>query len=141
MRRPLIAGNWKMNTNRAEAVELAQGVARGAGEATEVDLLICPPSLYLTVVADAVAGSSVAVGAQNVYHEANGAFTGELSTAMLQDVGATFVILGHSERRHILGESDEDVNRKTYAALAAGITPIVCVGELPKNAKRAKLAP
>lgn len=130
MRRPLIAGNWKMNTDRAAATELAQGVARRANEVPGADLLVCPPSVYLTVVADALAGSRVALGAQNMYHEANGAFTGEISAAMLQDVGARFVILGHSERRHILGETDEDVNRKTHAALAAGIVPIVCVGEL-----------
>jgi triosephosphate isomerase len=130
MLRKLIAGNWKMNTDRAGAVALAKGVVDGAGKCGAVDLLVCPPAVYLAAVADVVKGSAVALGAQNMYHEANGAFTGELSAAMLKDVGCTYVILGHSERRHILGETDTDVNKKTLAALAAGLTPIVCVGEL-----------
>ena len=130
MRRKLIAGNWKMNTDRAGAVALAKGVAARAAEAPNVDLLVCPPSIYLAPVADALAGAKVALGAQNMYHEANGAFTGELSAVMLLDVGAKFVILGHSERRHILGETDEAINKKTLAALAWGLVPIVCVGEL-----------
>lgn len=130
MRRTLIAGNWKMNTDRAGAISLAQDVARHASGFDRLDLLICPPSVYLLPVAESVKGSPVAVGAQNMYFEANGAFTGELSAAMLLDAGCKYVILGHSERRHILGESDSDVNKKTRAALAAGLTPIVCVGEL-----------
>src|SRR5262245_56264284 len=130
MLRKLIAGNWKMNTDRASAVALAKGIVASAGKYSGADLLVCPPSVYLTAVADALAGSSVALGAQNMYHEANGAFTGELSAVMLKDVGCTYVILGHSERRHILGETDEAVNKKTLAALAAGLVPIVCVGEL-----------
>lgn len=130
MRRKLIAGNWKMNTDRAAAVALARGVFQRAGEFGDVDLLVCPPAVYLLPVADVVGGSSVALGAQNMYHEPNGAFTGEISAAMLLDVGCSHVILGHSERRHILGETDEDVNCKTRAALSAGLTPIVCVGEL-----------
>jgi triosephosphate isomerase len=131
MSRPLVAGNWKMNTTRAEGVELARGVAQRAGEVADaVDLLVCPPSVYLAAIVEAVSGSPVAVGAQNVYHEPAGAFTGEISTAMLQDVGCEAVILGHSERRHVLGETNEDVNKKVHAALAAGLTPIVCVGEL-----------
>lgn len=130
MRRTLIAGNWKMNTDRAGAISLAQDVARHANGFDRLDLLICPPSVYLLPVAESVKGSPVAVGAQNMYFEANGAFTGELSAAMLLDAGCKYVILGHSERRHILGESDSDVNKKTRAALAAGLTPIVCVGEL-----------
>ncbi len=131
MTRPLVAGNWKMNTTRAEAVALAQGVARRAGEVAEAaDLLVCPPSVYLAAVVEAVAESPVQVGAQNVYHEPSGAFTGEISTKMLHDLGCTAVILGHSERRHVLGETDQDVNQKLHAALAAGLTPIVCVGEL-----------
>ncbi len=130
MLRKLIAGNWKMNTDRASAVALAQGIVNGVDKYKAVDLLVCPPSVYLVPVADALKGSSVALGAQNMYHEANGAFTGELSATMLKDVGCTYVILGHSERRHILKETDADVNRKTLAALAAGLIPIVCVGEL-----------
>jgi triosephosphate isomerase (TIM) len=130
MLRKLIAGNWKMNTDRAAAVALAKGIVNGVDKYKVVDLLVCPPSIYLVPVGEALAGSSVALGAQNMYHEANGAFTGELSAAMLKDVGCTYVILGHSERRHILGETDSDVNKKTLAALAAGLIPIVCVGEL-----------
>ncbi|MFO0789842.1 MAG: triose-phosphate isomerase [Pirellulales bacterium] len=130
MLRKLVAGNWKMNTDRAAAVALAKGIVNGVDKYKEVDLLVCPPSVYLAPVAEALQGSAVALGAQNMYHEANGAFTGELSAAMLKDVGCTYVILGHSERRHILGETDAAVNKKTLAALAAGLVPIVCVGEL-----------
>jgi triosephosphate isomerase len=118
-----------MNTDRASAVALAQEIAARAEEANDVDLLVCPPSVYLLPVAEVLEGTQVALGAQDMYFEASGAFTGEISAAMLLDVSAEFVILGHSERRHILGESDELVNKKTKAALAAGLTPIVCVGE------------
>jgi triosephosphate isomerase len=130
MPRKLIAGNWKMNTDRAGAVALAKGVVAGASQHKVVDLLVCPPAVFLAPVGEALAGSRVALGAQNMYHEANGAFTGELSAAMLKDVGCTYVILGHSERRHILKETDAEINKKTLAALAAGLVPIVCVGEL-----------
>jgi triosephosphate isomerase len=130
MRRPFIAGNWKMNLNRAAAVALAEGVAKGAERLDGVDLAVCPPSCYLDAVGRAIAGSKVALGAQNMYHEKDGAFTGELSAAMLCDLGCKCVILGHSERRHVLGETDGAINRKVHAALAAGLIPIVCVGEL-----------
>jgi triosephosphate isomerase len=130
MRRPLIAGNWKMNLDRATSTSLAEGVAKAAAGLEGVDLAICPPSVYLCAVAKALAGSKVGLGAQNMYFEANGAFTGEVSASMLVDLGCKYVILGHSERRHILGETDQDVNRKVRVALAAGLTPIVCVGEL-----------
>jgi triosephosphate isomerase len=130
MRRTFIAGNWKMNLNRAAAVDLAAGVAKAAEGVKGVDLAVCPPFAYLDAVAGAVAGSPVALGAQNVYHEPEGAFTGEISTTMLCDLGCRYVILGHSERRHVLGETDEDLNRKVHAALGAGLVPIVCVGEL-----------
>ncbi len=130
MRRPFIAGNWKMNTNRASAVALAEGVAKRAETIEGVDLAVCPPSCYLDAVGRAIAGSKVALGAQNMYHEKDGAFTGELSAAMLRDLGCKYVILGHSERRHILGETDAAINKNLHAALAAGLAPIVCVGEL-----------
>ena len=130
MRRPLVAGNWKMNLNRADAVALAAGLAARAAEVGGVDLAVCPPSIYLDAVSAAIAGSPVALGAQNMYHEAGGAYTGEVSAAMLLDVGCKYVILGHSERRHVMGETNQDVNRKVHAALAAGLTSIVCVGEL-----------
>jgi len=130
MKRPLIAGNWKMNLDRKAALALAVGVADGAKEQGDVDWLVCPPSVYLDAVGRELANSPVSLGAQNAYHEANGAFTGELSMAMLTDVGCRYVILGHSERRHVLGETNEDIQRKVAAALDAGLTPIVCVGEL-----------
>jgi triosephosphate isomerase len=130
MRKPLIAGNWKMNTTASEAVQLAGDIAKQAPEHADVDLLVCPPSVYLQAVRAAIGGAKVATGAQNMYHEAKGAYTGEISAEMLTDVGCQFVILGHSERRHILGETDSEVNQKTLAALAAKLTPIVCVGEL-----------
>ena len=130
MRRPFIAGNWKMNLNRAEAVALAKAVAEQSAGVADADLAVCPPSVYLEAVGKALQGSKVGLGAQNMYHEASGAFTGEISAAMLVDLGCRYVILGHSERRHVLGETDADVNRKVIAALKAGLTPIVCVGEL-----------
>ena len=130
MRRPFIAGNWKMNLNRADSVKLAAALAEKVGPNSAVEVAVCPPSVYLDAVAGALKGSAVGLGAQNAYHEPKGAFTGELSAAMLVDIGCKYVILGHSERRHILRESNQDVNRKVRAALAAGLTPIVCVGEL-----------
>src|ERR1700742_4398017 len=130
MRRKLIAGNWKMNTDRATAVKLARAIVDRAGMYAAVDLLVCPPFVNLVPVSEVVKGTKVGLGGQNLYHQPNGAFTGEISAAMLVDVGCTYVILGHSERRHILKETDADVNKKTLAALAAGLIPIVCVGEL-----------
>jgi triosephosphate isomerase (TIM) len=130
MRKPFIAGNWKMNLNRASAVALAEGLAKAAAGIDGVDIAVCPPSCYLEAVGKVIAGSKVALGAQNMYHEKEGAFTGELSASMLLDLGCKYVILGHSERRHILGETDADINKKVIVALAAGLTPIVCVGEL-----------
>lgn len=130
MRTPLIAGNWKMNTETGTAKELASAIATRAVEAADVELLVCPPTIYLTTVRHALGNARVGLGAQNMYHEPQGAFTGETSAAMLRDIGTTYVILGHSERRHVLGETDEDVNKKTIAALAAGLKPVVCVGEL-----------
>ena len=137
MRRPFIAGNWKMNLDRASAVALAEGLVSGTAGLVggtsrigEVDVAVCPPYVYLDAVAAVVGGSKVELGAQDMYHESGGAFTGEISAAMLCDLGCTYVILGHSERRHVLGESDETINKKVHAALAAGLTPIVCVGEM-----------
>jgi triosephosphate isomerase (TIM) len=132
MRRPFIAGNWKMNTTRSEALELVQGLCQALQALTNVDTVdvaVCPPSVYLDAVAGALQGSTIGLGAQNMYHEPKGAYTGELSGAMLVDVGCRYVILGHSERRRILGESNEAVCSKVHAAFAAGLTPIVCVGE------------
>lgn len=130
MRRPFIAGNWKMNLSRAEAVALASAIAAQADKAAaHVDLAICPPSVYLDAVGGVIKGTAIGLGAQNMYFESNGAFTGEISGEMLADLRCQYVILGHSERRHILGETDADVNRKVKVALQVGLTPIVCVGE------------
>jgi triosephosphate isomerase (TIM) len=129
MRKKFIAGNWKMNLNAAQATTLAESVARRAGDFLHVDVALCPPFVYLEHVRKSIAGSPVGLGAQNAYFETKGAFTGEVSPAMLVDCGCRYVILGHSERRDIFGETDELVNRKLHAALAAGLIPIVCVGE------------
>jgi triosephosphate isomerase len=129
MRKKFIAGNWKMYTTSATARELASAVARGLGAETRVTVAVCPPFPYLIPVAEALRGSPVALGAQDVYCEKEGAFTGEVSPSMLLDVGCRYVIVGHSERRHVLGENDQLINRKTQAALAAGLHVILCVGE------------
>jgi triosephosphate isomerase len=130
MRRPFIAGNWKMNLDRAQAVALAKALAAKAAEYPHVDIAVCPPSVYLEAVGGAIAGSSIGLGAQNCYHEPKGAFTGEIAPPMLTDIGCRYVILGHSERRHIFQETSQDVSKKVAAALAVGLTPIVCLGEL-----------
>ena len=129
MRRPFIAGNWKMNLNRASAAALVSDLIEKVSGLSTVDIAVCPPSVYLQAVAGILKDTPVALGAQNMYHEKDGAFTGEISAAMLVDVGCKYVILGHSERRRILGETNEAVCRKVHAAFAAGLTPIVCVGE------------
>ncbi len=137
MRRPFVAGNWKMNMERASAVALARAIAEGAGAYPEVDIAVCPPFVYLEAVAQAIAGSPVALGAQNLYPEPKGAFTGEISGPMLKDMGCTFVILGHSERR-AMGESSEFVNEKVFAALECGLKPIICVGETLRQRKEGR---
>ncbi len=118
-----------MNLSRAEATRLAESIA-AAESNSSFDLLVCPPYVYLDAVSSKISGTSVALGAQDVYFEPSGAFTGEISTAMLSEFGCDFVILGHSERRHVMGETDETINKKVKSALAAGLTPILCVGEL-----------
>jgi triosephosphate isomerase len=129
MRQKLVAGNWKMFTNTATARQLAAAIVKGLGNETRVRVAVCPPFPYLIPVGEVLRGSAVALGAQNAYSEKEGAFTGEVSPVMLADCGCTFVILGHSERRHKLGESDAFINRKVHAALAAGLQVILCVGE------------
>jgi triosephosphate isomerase len=130
-RKKIVAGNWKMNLDRAKARELAGAVAARSGEAAGVELVLCPPALYVDAVGAALsaAKSSVGLGGQNMHDKASGAFTGEVAPPMLVDLGCKYVILGHSERRTLFGETDAIVNAKTKAALAAGLTPIVCVGE------------
>ena len=130
MRRPLIAGNWKMNLTRNRSVELAGQLAQKLRADGQAEVVVCPPLVYLDAVGRAIADSAIGLGAQNMYHQPSGAFTGEVSAAMLADLGCRYVILGHSERRHILGETNEMVNLKVRAALAAELTPIVCLGEL-----------
>lgn len=118
-----------MNTRSASAVELAKAVVAKVGENPKVDVALCPPSVYLAAVADVVAGTPVGLGSQNVYAADDGAYTGEVNSSMLTDVGCRYVILGHSERRAILCETDAMISEKLHAALAGNLVPIVCVGE------------
>ncbi|MBV9653939.1 MAG: triose-phosphate isomerase [Acetobacteraceae bacterium] len=128
--RPLIAGNWKMNGLTGFSAALARAIREGAPPvAAFCDLLVCPPATQLAAVGAILAGSAVALGAQNCHQEPDGAHTGDISASMLRDAGATAVILGHSERRANHGETDELVREKVLAAVAAGLLPIVCVGE------------
>ncbi|NNE34378.1 MAG: triosephosphate isomerase, partial [Rhodothermales bacterium] len=126
----LIAGNWKMNTDRSEAVDLAREVVDAVGESTSsVAVAVCPPAVNLDAVSQVVSGTLVRLGAQNMHWESGGAFTGETSPGMLNAVGCHYVILGHSERRQFFGETDQTVNAKVLSAIAAGLVPIICVGE------------
>ena len=132
MRKPFVAGNWKMNTDSSSSVELVEGIASGVTETTSVKATVAvfPPFVYLQSVTKALAASSICVGAQDVYFEHDGAFTGEISTSMLKNIGCTYCLCGHSERRHVIGETDELINKKLTAAIAGGLLPILCVGEL-----------
>ncbi|MBV8878997.1 MAG: triose-phosphate isomerase [Planctomycetaceae bacterium] len=131
MRPPLIAGNWKMNGSLKEARDLASGLRQALGDnAGGPDVLVCPPFLALESVRQVLEGGPIKLGAQDVHWEAKGAFTGELSTSMLKEVGVSAVLLGHSERRHVMGETNEMINKKAKACLAAGLLPILCIGEL-----------
>jgi triosephosphate isomerase (TIM) len=127
-RTPFICGNWKMFTSAATGRDLAAAISRGVDD-DRVRVAVCPPFPYLRTVDEVLRGSRVALGAQNLYPAKEGAFTGEVSSAMLIDCGCKYVIVGHSERRHILGESDEFINRKVRAGLDAGLSVILCVGE------------
>jgi triosephosphate isomerase len=128
-RRKLVAGNWKMNTTLAEAKALAAAVAAGVGPSPACDVAVCPPFPWLVPVGEVLNGSAVALGAQDVYSEPKGAFTGEVSPGMLLEAGCRYVIIGHSERRHVLGESDSEINHKVHAAVEAGLRVILCMGE------------
>ena len=129
MRTPIIAGNWKMNLHLEDAIALAKGVAQGTSDANGVEVVVSPTFVCLAKVADALEGTHVGVAAQNMHTAASGAFTGEISPTMLEDVGCSYVILGHSERRQFFGETDRGVNEKAKVALAHGLVPIVCIGE------------
>ncbi len=129
MRRPYIAGNWKMNLDRRRSLELVSALRDRLTGFDRADVAVCPPAVYLEEVVRALSGSNVKVGAQNVCDRDEGAFTGEVSAAMLRDVGATLTIVGHSERRHVYGETDALVNAKVERALACGLEVILCVGE------------
>lgn len=129
IRKKVVAGNWKMNKSIAEASELAKGILRELGDHTEVDVILCPPFTALRTVGEVIANSPIRLGAQNMHFEPDGAFTGEVSASMLRDLYCHFVILGHSERRQFFAETDAVVNRKTKAAIASNLIPIVCVGE------------
>lgn len=128
-RRPLVAGNWKMHGSRAENTALIEELVHALPAQRDADVLVCPPFVYLAEVGRLLKGSGFALGAQSVCAEKAGAYTGEVSAAMLKDVGCSFVIVGHSERRAIYKESDELVARKFVAAQAVGLTPVLCVGE------------
>lgn len=129
MRKPIVAGNWKMNTTVGQAIDLAAEVKRGLSGAGTVEVVLCPPFTALKSVGDLVRYGHVALGAQDLHWEANGAFTGEISAEMLRDLACRYVLVGHSERRTVFGETDRVVNLKVKRALAAGLQPIVCVGE------------
>ena len=134
MRRPLVAGNWKMNLDLRRGRELITGIRAGlqtAGVGDRVEVAVCPPAIYLFPLSEALRGSGIGLGAQDVYCEASGAFTGEVSAAMVKDAGARYVIIGHSERRHTIGHLEDDrmVNLKVKAARSVGLCPILCVGE------------
>lgn len=128
-RKPVIAGNWKMYKNISDSVALVRDLIPQVANAQGRDIVVCPSFTALAAVKPIIAGTNIKLGAQNLNWEAQGAFTGEISASMLKDVGCDYVIIGHSERRQYFAETDENVNRKIKAALAAGLTPIVCVGE------------
>jgi triosephosphate isomerase len=133
MRKPLMAGNWKMNKTVSEAVDVVKVIKSVLSDVTEVEILVCPTFTALYAVNNEIRGSNINLGAQDIFWELKGAFTGEISPVMIKDVGCSYVIIGHSERRQYFGETNESVNKKTKAALAAGLAPVVCVGETLKE--------
>lgn len=125
----LIVGNWKMFTNQQEAYELVIALKKQVADVSDVTIGVCPPYVYLSVVSAAIKESNIHLGAQNVYFQDKGAFTGEIAPAMLKDVGCEYVIVGHSERRTVFNEDDDTISKKVKAVLKVGLTPILCVGE------------
>ena len=136
MRTPLIAGNWKMFKTVHETIVFTKELRSVLKDVAGVEIVVAPPFTSVHAAAEALRNSNIAVAAQDLYWEREGAFTGEVSAAMIKDAGAEFVIIGHSERRRLFGETDAMVNRKTIAAIAAGLTPIVCVGETLEERER-----
>ena len=128
MRRPIIAGNWKMNNTASEGVALVKAIAPLVTEAN-CDVVVCVPAIDIPAVSEAIKGTNIKLGAENVHFAEKGAYTGEISATMLLEYGVEYVIIGHSERRQYFGETDETVNKRTLTALKAGLTPIVCIGE------------
>ena len=139
MRKKIIAGNWKMNVKPSETATLVKEVAEATKLFTNVEVVCCTPAIDIPAAVAAAAGTHVGVGAENAHWEEKGAFTGEISTGMLVDAGAKYVIIGHSERRQYFGETDETVNKRTRAVIAAGLTAIVCVGETLEEREAGKL--
>jgi triosephosphate isomerase len=129
MRKPVAAGNWKMHKTRAEAETLAKSLVSRIGDQDKTQVVLAPPFTALDIVGQAISGTQIALGAQDVFYEKEGAYTGAVSCAMLLDLGCRYVLIGHSERRQQFGETDAVVNRKSKAALASGLLPILCVGE------------
>lgn len=129
MRKPLMAGNWKMNKTVEEAVNMVKALKTAVAGVEDVEILVCPTYTALYAVNNEIKGSNIKLGAQNLFWEAKGAFTGEISPAMVKDTGCSYVIIGHSERRQYFGETDETVNKRTKAAFGARLVPVVCVGE------------
>jgi triosephosphate isomerase len=129
MRKWIVAGNWKMHNTLGESIALAQAIKEGAKNVKNGEVIIAPPFTSLYSVGAAIKGSQVSLAAQNMHYEDKGAFTGEISPGMLTDIGCTYVLLGHSERRKYFHETDEDINSKVKKALAVGLKPILCVGE------------
>lgn len=137
MRTPLIAGNWKMNTTVHEAVTLVKSMLRDLDVIPDVDKLLCPPYISLSAIKELISGTSIKLGAQNMYFKEKGAYTGEISPVMLKDL-CSFVVLGHSERRQYFNETDNMINDKVKSAIQFGITPILCVGESPEENEKGK---
>lgn len=138
MRQIIIAGNWKMNKNISESIELANSLKRSLADIVEIEIVLCPPFTSLSDVKEVAMDTNIRLGAQDVYWESQGAFTGEVSAAMLKNVGCVYCIVGHSERRQFFGETNQTVNKKAKALLKEGIKPIVCVGEKLEERKAGK---
>ncbi len=129
-RRVIISGNWKMYKTSSEAAELVNGLLKGVGEMSNREMIIFPPIAYTREIVSMVKGSKIDIGVQNMYYKEEGAFTGENSPKMVKDTGAKYILIGHSERRHVFGETDEVINNKVKAAYQFGLKPVLCIGEL-----------